>query len=96
MSFKLLAINGSITANSRTGSILRTILNAAAEAYPEIETDLLELGEYQIAFCDGRDPEEYTGDTAVVIKKVVEADALIVGTPVYRLPLPERSKTCST
>lgn len=84
MSLKLLGINGSITPNSRTGAVLETILEAAAKAYPEIETELLELGQYDIAFCDGRDPGAYTGDTKAVIEKVVAADALIVGTPVYR------------
>ena len=84
MSLKLLGINGSITPNSRTGAVLETILEAAAKAYPEIETELLELGQYDIAFCDGRDPGVYTGDTKAVIEKVVAADALIVGTPVYR------------
>src|SRR5690554_6413817 len=84
MSLKLLGINGSVTKNSRTGGVVQAVLDAAAEAYPEIETELLDLGQYDIVFCDGRDPRDYTGDTKIVIEKVVEADALIVGTPVYR------------
>ncbi len=84
MSLKLLAVNGSVTRHSRTGTLLRTVLDGAAKAHPEIETELLELAEYRLDFCDGRDPWAYAGDTAEVIRKVVEADALIVGTPVYR------------
>lgn len=84
MSLKLLGINGSVTKNSRTGVVVHTVLDAAAEAYPEIETELLDLGQYDIVFCDGRDPCDYMGDTKIVIEKVVAADALIVGTPVYR------------
>ena len=84
MSLKLLAVSGSLTRNSRTASLLRTALEGAAKAYPKIDTELLELVDYELSFCDGRDPSGYTGDTAAVIQKVVEADALIVGTPVYR------------
>ena len=40
MSLKLLGINGSVTKNSRTGVVVHTVLDAAAEAYPEIETEL--------------------------------------------------------
>jgi len=82
MSLKLLAVNGSVTRHSRTGTLLRTVLDGAAKAHPEIETELLELAEYRLDFCDVRDPWAYAGDTAEVIRKVVEADALIVGTPV--------------
>jgi len=29
-----------------------------------------------VQFCDGRDPSHYTGDTATLIDRVVEADAV--------------------
>lgn len=66
MSLKLLGINGSVTKNSRTGVVVQVVLDAAAEAYPEIETEPLDLGQYDIVFCDGRDPRDYTGDTKTV------------------------------
>lgn len=61
MSLKLLAVNGSVTRHSRTGTLLRTVLDGAAKAHPEIETELLELAEYRLDFCDGRDPWAYAG-----------------------------------
>ncbi len=34
------------------------------------EAELLDLRSYDVAFCDGRDPAGYTGDTRTVIDKV--------------------------
>jgi len=35
-------------------------------------------------FSDGRDPADYTGASRRAIDDVVAADALLVGTPMYR------------
>ena len=57
MSFKLLAINGSLTSPpSRTRIVLDGAL-AGARAYdPSVETQVLELRDFAIEFCDGRSP----------------------------------------
>lgn len=80
---RLLGINGSLTPSSRTADVVRLVL-AAAETDPEVETELLDLRDYDVAFCDGRDPAAYTGDTRTVIDRVAAADAYVVGTPAYR------------
>jgi NADPH-dependent FMN reductase len=54
MIFKLLAINGSLTPPSRTRVVLDVAL-AGARAYdPAIETEVLELRDFNLEFCDGR------------------------------------------
>ena len=42
------------------------------------------LRDHDVVFSDGRDPADYTGDTRTVIDRVIGADAVIVGTPMYR------------
>lgn len=80
---KLLGINGSLTPSSRTVEVVRLVLDRAATD-PVVEPELLDLRNYDIAFCDGRDPDAYTGDTRTVIDKIAAADAYVVGTPSYR------------
>ncbi len=81
---KLLGISGSLTPTSRTVEVVRLVLEGARRTDPEVETELLDLRDYDVAFCDGRDPATYTGDTRTVIDLVAEADAYVIGTPSYR------------
>ncbi len=81
---KLLGISGSLTAGSRTNEVVRLVLDQAAAAEPEVEPELLDPRAYNIAFCDGRNPADYTGDTRTVIDMVAAADAYVVGSPSYR------------
>ncbi len=85
MSFKLLGINGSLTpAPSRTRSVLDVAL-AGARVYDQtVETQVLELRDYALEFCDGRAPDAYNIDTRRALALVEEADAYLVATPIYR------------
>ncbi|GHO84061.1 NAD(P)H-dependent oxidoreductase [Dictyobacter formicarum] len=85
MSFKLLAINGSLTPPpSRTRIVLDKVL-AGAKAYdPTIEAQVLELRDFALEFCDGRSPDSYNSDTRRALALVEEADAYLVATPIYR------------
>jgi len=46
-----------------------------------VDSELLDLGQYDIAFAGG---QELEGDTAVVVEKIVAADGVVLATPVYR------------
>lgn len=81
---KLLGISGSLTPTSRTVEVVRLVLDGARRADPEVEPEVLDLRAYDMAFCDGRDPAGYTGDTRAVIDLIAAADAYVVGTPSYR------------
>lgn len=80
---KLLGLSGSLTPRSKT---LIAIEKAAefAQYDSSVETEIISLRDFDIQFCDGRDPALYQGDTKQVIEKIKEADALIVGSPIYR------------
>ncbi|QYJ15057.1 NAD(P)H-dependent FAD/FMN reductase [Rubrobacter xylanophilus DSM 9941] len=81
---KLIGISGSPSSRSKTRIAVERAVRHAAERYPAVEGEVLGLVDYNLVFCDGRDPSLYEGDTRRVIDKVVEADAVIVGTPIYR------------
>ena len=82
---EVLGISGSPTSPSRTFSLVQQAIDFA-EAVPDkdIQTTVINLGELNVQFCDGRDPMDYKGDTKFVIEKVCSCDGLIVGTPMYR------------
>jgi len=79
----LLGIVGSVSADSRTRAAVEVALDAAADR-DGVETDVLHLADYDLDTADGRGIDSYEGDTAAALDLIVEADAYVVGTPVYR------------
>lgn len=62
------------------------------ENYPNTEITLIDLAEYDVQFSDGRDYREYEGDTGYVARTVMEADAIIIGTPIFQASIPATLK----
>lgn len=81
---KLVGLSGSPTARSKTLLAVEQALAFAAEDDPQLDVELINIRDHDIVFCDGRDPDDYEGDTRGLIDAVAAADALIVGTPMYR------------
>lgn len=77
---------------SRVGTKTRTAMNytveTLAEKYPEMDVTLIDLAEYDIQFSDGRNYLEYQGDTGYVVQSLMEADAIIIGTPIFQASIP--------
>ncbi|MBA9027149.1 MULTISPECIES: NADPH-dependent FMN reductase [Bacillaceae] len=80
---KLLGISGTIT-GSKPRVVVQQVLDEVKRNNPEIEVELLDLKDYNIQFCDGRNPSTYTGDTKKVIDIVSTADFYIIGTPIFQ------------
>jgi FAD reductase [NAD(P)H] len=80
---KLLGISGTIT-GSKTEIVVQKVLEEVREHYPDIEIEFLNLKDYNVQFCDGRDPSTYTGDTKALIGKVSSSDFYIIGTPIFQ------------
>lgn len=80
---KLLGISGTIT-GSKTKVIVEKVLEEVKKNHPEVEVELLDLKQFDVQFCDGRDPSTYTGDTKKVIDLVKEADFYVIGTPIFQ------------
>jgi FMN reductase/FAD reductase [NAD(P)H] len=83
---KLLGISGTIV-GSKTAALVERVLSEVARREPDVKTELLDLRQYDVQFCDGRDPAAYTGDTAKVIEKILNADFYVIGTPVFQASL---------
>ncbi len=80
---KLLGIAGALIGN-KTSVVVNEVLESAKKAYPELETELLFLGDYNVEFVDGRPFDQYNEDTKKVIQKIKEADLYVIGSPVYQ------------
>ncbi|WP_085523679.1 NADPH-dependent FMN reductase [Tuberibacillus sp. Marseille-P3662] len=80
---KLLGISGS-AAGSKTALTVQHVLQDTTKQQTGTDVELLDLKDYQVQFCDGRDPFTYKGDTKTVIDKVLAADAFVIGSPVYQ------------
>ncbi len=82
----LLGLSGSPARNaaSRTLNAVKQAVKYAHQEDPNISMETINVRDLDIVLCDGRDPALYEGDTKTLIDKIVAADALILGTPVYR------------
>lgn len=81
---RILGISGSLSRQSKTELAVRRALTFITEENESVQTDLISLSDLNLVFCDGRNPEKYEGDTRTVLDKIAKADALIVGSPIYR------------
>lgn len=79
----LLGIVGSVSNPSKTRAAVETALDAARRD-EGVEVDVLHLAEYNIVTADGRKVEDYEGDTADALDLIIQSEAYVVGTPVYR------------
>ncbi|OLO37851.1 NADH-dependent FMN reductase [Alkalihalophilus pseudofirmus] len=83
---KLVGISGTIV-GSKTRIIVNKVLDQVKKLDPSIEIELLDLKEYNVQFCDGRDPSTYEGDTKKVIETMNSADLFLIGTPIFQSSL---------
>ncbi len=84
MAITLLGISGSLTPGGTTRTLVEYALRAARQCSPEVQTEVLDLREVRLSFCDGRPLSEYPDDTPRVVERIQAADAYIIGTPIYR------------
>ncbi|MFC0582712.1 NADPH-dependent FMN reductase [Micrococcoides hystricis] len=84
---KIVGLSGSIVGRT-TRSALNYTLQAIQKQDPTIETELVDLAEYEVQFADGRHYLDYTGDTRSVAEKLMAADAIIFGSPTFQASIP--------
>jgi multimeric flavodoxin WrbA len=85
---KVVAINGSHRKGKNTAIMLQTVLNEIS--IKGIETELIELADYNIKVCKSCNRclsqtkcSITDDDMEVLTKKIVHADGIILGSPVY-------------
>lgn len=84
---KIVGLSGSIVGTKTKNAVAYT-LRKAQEKYPDADIALLDLAEYNIVFSDGRNYTDYEGDTLTVTQAIMEADAILIGTPVFQASIP--------
>ena len=88
---KLVVLSG-----SNVGTKTRTVMEHATQTVlaqdPDVEATLIDLAEADMIFSDGRNFTEYTGDTARITQALMDADAIIIGTPIFQASIPATLK----
>lgn len=88
---KIIALSGSIV-GSKTRTAMNYTIESIKQNYPEVEVNLIDLAEQDIQFSDGRNFLEYMGDTGFVTKSIMDADTIIIGTPIFQASIPATLK----
>lgn len=88
---KVVGLSGS-KVGTKTRTAMNQILKIAEKNYPEAEMTLIDLADYDIQFSDGRNYLDYEGDTKYVTETIMEADAIIIGTPIFQASIPATLK----
>ena len=81
---KILGISGGPLQSSKTLLAVNTALEYSHAYDSSIETEVINISQFDVQFCDARDPATYEGDSKKIIQKIIDADAYIIGTPIYR------------
>ena len=91
LNMKIVGLSGSIV-GSKTRTAMNYVVKEVTGKYPDAEVTLIDLAEYNVQFSDGRNYLEYQGDTGFVTKTIMEADAIIIGTPIFQASMPATLK----
>lgn len=71
----------------KTVSAVKHVVEHAKLLDERLETEIIDLKEYHVEFCDGRQTADYNEDTQKVIHAVLSADCFIIGTPIFQASL---------
>src|SRR5699024_8240612 len=86
-SMNVVGIGGSIV-GSKTRGAMGKVSREVSEKYPDVDFTLLDLADSELEYSDGRHYLKYDGDTTYVVEQILEADAIIIGTPIFQASIP--------
>jgi len=93
---KVIGFNGSPRENGNTEFLVETALNQLRKR--GFETELVRLGDKKIEQCSGcyscveKKECSITDDFSQIFQKMIEADGIILGSPVYHASIPPKLK----
>ena len=70
---KIVGISGTIT-GSKTLVVINKVIEEIKYNNPKAAVEVVDLKQYNVQFCDGRPPSDYTGDT----RKVMDSSPLLM------------------
>ncbi len=71
-----------------TKAAMNNIKSILERKYEGEQVDIIDLAEYDVVFSDGRNYLDYTGDTKKVVQTLMDADVIIITTPVFQASIP--------
>nr|WP_286168760.1 NAD(P)H-dependent oxidoreductase [Roseburia sp. 1XD42-34] len=80
---KLVGVAGSLV-GEKTSQAVHDVLLAARRVDKQIETELMDLKEYDVEFVKGAPLAYYNKDTWKVVNTVLAADMIVFGSPIYQ------------
>src|SRR5690606_11078067 len=83
---KLVGVSGALSGD-KTAVAVHSVLDAARRIDSTIDTELIDLRDYDIEFVVGLPLASYNEDTWNVVQKILSADFLVFGTPIYQASL---------
>lgn len=81
---QVVIVLGSPTPPGRFHAGLTWLLEQGRKEFPDVDAELLNLRDFKVSYADGRNLADYGDDTELVVRKVMDADAVILATPIYR------------
>lgn len=88
---KIVGLSGS-NVGTKTRTAMDYTVQTIQKQYPDYEVTLIDLAEYDVQFSDGRNYLEYKGDTKYITQTLMEADAIIMGAPIFQASIPATLK----
>lgn len=80
---KLVGISGSLVGYKTLTTVFK-VLQAAKAMDSKLETELIDLKDFEVEFVNGAPLSFYNADTVKVVDTILSADCLIIGTPIYQ------------
>jgi len=80
---KFVGLSGALTGH-KTSHMVFKVLHAAKLQNQDIEIELIDLKDYDVEFMRGYPLSYYNDDTQLVVNKLLEADCIVIGTPIYQ------------
>lgn len=80
---KMVGISGAL-AGWKTNVVVNDVLQAAKSIDSDVQTELVDLRDFEVEFARGEPLGFYNEDTWNVVQKILDADMVVFGTPVYQ------------
>lgn len=80
---KLVGISGAL-AGWKSNVMVHHVLEAANSIDSNVQTELIDLRDYDVELVNGDPLAYYNEDTFNVVNKILTADTLVIGTPIYQ------------
>lgn len=80
---KMVGVAGAL-AGWKTNVVVHDVLEAAKSIDATVQTELIDLRDYEVEFARGEPLGFYNEDTWEVVQKISSADMVVFGTPVYQ------------